>query len=59
MGDAKTGPLEQLREAHKHVTMVGWDFSSLDAAMRSENPPWDFERDCLEAMLGGESVLDV
>lgn len=59
MGSADTGRLDQLREAHKHATMVGWDFSRLDGTMTSETPPWDFERDCLEAMLDAKSVLDV
>ena len=30
--------------------MRGWDFSMLDGRLHAEDPPWDFEADCLAAL---------
>lgn len=51
--------LAQLRSAHASAGMVGWDFSRLDGRLTSDEPDWDFEADCLEAMRGATSVLDL
>ncbi len=48
--------------------MRGWDFSVLEGRMEADDPPWDFEADCLAALRttrraadlgtgGGERVL--
>ncbi|MDO5676439.1 MAG: GNAT family N-acetyltransferase [Propionibacteriaceae bacterium] len=39
--------------------MVGWDFSRLDGRMWADEPPWDFEAMCLEAMGRATRVLDM
>ncbi|MEL7977789.1 methyltransferase domain-containing protein [Isoptericola sp. F-RaC21] len=48
-----------LADVHRRTTMVGWDFAVLDGAMTSENPPWDFEADCLAAMRRARTVVDL
>ena len=39
--------------------MVGWDFSRLDGRMWSDEPPWDFEVLCAEALRDAHDVLDL
>src|SRR5690625_4942362 len=39
--------------------MHGWDFSVLDGRLVAEEPPWDFEADCLEALRDAKRVLDL
>lgn len=51
--------LAQLRSAHASAGMVGWDFSRLDGRLTSEDPGWDFEADCLDAMRGAQRILDL
>jgi SAM-dependent methyltransferase len=51
--------LERLREAHGRAQMRGWDFSVLEGRLVSEEPPWDFDADCLEALATASRVLDL
>lgn len=44
--------LEVLRAAHANARMVGWDFEALEGKLVEEDPPWDFERDCVSALAG-------
>lgn len=44
--------------------MHGWDFSALEGRMTSEEPDWDFEAECRDALgaladAGGGTVLDM
>lgn len=39
--------------------MVGWDFSLLEGRLTSDDPWWDFERDCGSAMSGASRILDL
>lgn len=39
--------------------MRGWDFSVLEGRLVSEDPPWDFEEDCLEALATARRALDL
>lgn len=51
--------LARLRSAHESAGMVGWDFSRLDGRMSSEEPTWDFDADCHEAMRDADRILDL
>ena len=42
--------LESLRRAHAEARMTGWDFSALKGRLIADDPWWDFEADCLDAM---------
>lgn len=42
--------LTRLHRAYADAEMRGWDFSLLDGRLRAEDPPWDFEADCLAAL---------
>ena len=42
--------LLRLHRAYTEAEMRGWDFSVLDGRLEAENPPWDFEADCLAAL---------
>lgn len=37
----------------------GWDFSALDARMRTDPPPWDLDTEYRTALRGAQSVLDM
>lgn len=39
--------------------MVGWDFSRLDGRLRSDDPPWDFEADCVNALAAASVAVDL
>lgn len=39
--------------------MVGWDFGALGDRLVSDDPPWDFEAECLAAMGNARRVLDL
>lgn len=39
--------------------MVGWDFSRLDGRLTADEPEWDFNTMCVDAMTGALSVLDI
>lgn len=41
--------LLRLHRAYTEAEMRGWDFSVLDGRLDAEDPPWDFEADCLAA----------
>lgn len=45
--------------AHESTSMRGWDFSVLDGRLRSDDPPWDFEQDCLDVLSRADRVLDL
>ncbi|WP_147919184.1 methyltransferase domain-containing protein [Ruania zhangjianzhongii] len=42
--------LPRLHRAYTQAEMRGWDFSMLDGRLQAEDPPWDFEGDCLAAL---------
>jgi len=44
------GFLRTLEAAHAESQMVGWDFSRLDGALVADDPWWDYEADCLQAL---------
>ena len=44
---------------HETAVMTGWDFAALGARLIADEPPWDFERACAEAMAGSASCLDM
>lgn len=39
--------------------MRGWDFSVLEGRLETEDPPWDFEVDCLAALATSGRGLDL
>lgn len=41
------------------VVAVGWDFSSLAGGMNESEPPWDFDRLCVEALGAAAVALDM
>lgn len=51
----------RLADLHRRTTMVGWDFTVLEGATTSDDPPWDFDADCLAAMrrAGRGTVVDL
>lgn len=52
--------LDRLAAVHAEAVMVGWDFSRLDGRWSVDEPWWDFENDCLEAMrAAGKGILDL
>lgn len=42
--------LPRLHRAYAQAEMRGWDFSILDGRLHADDPPWDFEADCLAAL---------
>lgn len=50
---------DRLRQVHGEAQMQGWDFSVLDGRLESDNPPWDFEADCLGRLRTARRVLDL
>lgn len=52
--------LDSLYVAHAEAEMVGWDFSRLDERWTVDEPWWDFENDCVEAMRATrKGILDL
>ena len=52
--------LDTLAVVHAEASMVGWDFSRLDERWSVDEPWWDFEDDCLEAMRATrQGILDL
>ena len=51
--------LESLRRAHAEARMTGWDFSALEGRLIADDPWWDFEADCLDAMRYARAVADL
>ncbi|MGO2933640.1 class I SAM-dependent methyltransferase [Microbacterium sp.] len=52
--------LASLYVAHAEAEMVGWDFSRLDERWTVDEPWWDFENDCVEAMRATrKGILDL
>lgn len=51
--------LAQLKRAHDDAVMEGWDFSRLNGQMDADNPPWNFEADCLAAMNAASRIVDM
>lgn len=49
----------RLRAAHARTSMIGWDFSVLEGRMRSDDPWWDFEADCLAALRRARRAIDL
>lgn len=47
MNDAE---IARLQGIHAQSHMVGWDFSRLDGRLKSDDPWWDFDADCLAVM---------
>ena len=39
--------------------MTGWDFSALEGRLIADDPWWDFEADCLDAMRYARAVADL
>ena len=56
MSDAS---LRRLTAAHDDSRMLGWNFSRLDGRLVADEPEWDFEHMCVEAMNSSEWVLDM
>ena len=42
--------LERWDATHRFTHMYGWDFSALEGRMTSEEPDWDFEAECRDAL---------
>lgn len=52
--------LDRLAVVHAEAVMVGWDFSRLEGRWSVDEPWWDFEKDCLEAMRATrKGILDL
>ena len=51
--------LESLRRAHAEARMTGWDFSALEGRLIADDPWWDFEADCLDAMRYARAIADL
>ena len=51
--------LARWHRAHAAASMVGWDFSRLDGRMTADEPWWDLEGDCREALATATSALDL
>ena len=51
--------LARWHRAHAAASMVGWDFSRLDGRMNADEPWWDLEGDCREALATATSALDL
>ena len=53
--------LDQWRQRYQRSAIVGWDFSRFAGRLDAEEPPWDFEADCLAAWTAtpAASVLDL
>ncbi|MFE5941953.1 class I SAM-dependent methyltransferase [Streptomyces sp. NPDC056480] len=49
----------KLATVHAQAQMTGWDFSRLDDRVVSQEPPWDFEADCREALGEVARVIDM
>lgn len=54
-----TALADRLRRAHSRAMMVGWDFSRLDGRLSADDPPWDFEADCLSALRTARTAADL
>ncbi|GAA1855291.1 class I SAM-dependent methyltransferase [Brevibacterium marinum] len=39
--------------------MTGWDFAALGTRLVADDPPWDFETTCAEAMAASTACLDM
>lgn len=46
-------------QIHTTATMQGWDFSPLSGRLTADDPPWDFDASCLEAMAAATECLDM
>ena len=44
---------------HETASMTGWDFSPLAGRLIADDPPWDFDQICLDAMAESSSCLDM
>ena len=44
---------------HETAAMTGWDFSPLAGRLVADDPPWDFDQVCLDAMAESSSCLDM
>lgn len=44
---------------HETAEMTGWNFTSLGDRLSADDPPWDFESSCAEAMAGSARCLDM
>ncbi len=51
--------LQKLTRIHEDATMVGWDFSGLDGRLVADEPGWDFEDLCVDAMSEAEAAIDL
>lgn len=51
--------VQRWEQAHSGAGMRGWDFSVLGDRLVAEDPPWDFEADCLNRLRGAETALDM
>ncbi|WP_271985311.1 class I SAM-dependent methyltransferase [Pseudoclavibacter terrae] len=47
------------RGAHANAQMTGWNFSSLDGRLTTDDPPWDFDAECRAATTTAKSVADL
>ncbi|MFI2105435.1 class I SAM-dependent methyltransferase [Isoptericola sp. NPDC019693] len=48
-----------LSDVHRRTTMVGWDFAVLAGSTTSDDPPWDFEADSLDALRRARRAVDL
>lgn len=44
---------------HETASMTGWDFSPLSGRLVADDPPWDFDQICLDAMADSHRCLDM
>jgi SAM-dependent methyltransferase len=44
---------------HETAAMTGWDFSPLAGRLVADDPPWDFDQICLDAMAESSRCLDM
>lgn len=51
--------IDELQTVHEQTQMVGWDFSRLEGRLVSDEPWWNFEADCLDAMRSSSRTADL
>lgn len=44
---------------HDTAAMTGWNFTALEGRLIADDPPWDFDRLCLDAMKESQLCLDM
>lgn len=44
---------------HETAAMTGWNFTALEGRLIADDPPWDFDTMCLDAIEDADEVLDM